>query len=701
MTDLMSSLVGALLLGSMDCCKLHLVVGISGLSTMGSGPLARLSRQEFRWKVGGVIDSSTKRIPQGATRTSKLYMSLTLGATYLEGSRCQFVVWAPRAERVEVRVFHDRGAASESGTVSGTSDSGGRLIELHRMDRGYHEGTVDAIPPGTRYVYCLDGKIDRPDPASKSQPEGVHRASEVIDDRGFRWGDANWRGLALEDYIIYEIHVGTYSSEGTFDAIVPHLVELKELGVTAIELMPVAQFPGDRNWGYDGVHPFAVQNSYGGPESLKRLVDACHRHGLAVVLDVVYNHLGPEGNYLADFGPYYTDQYRSPWGQAINFDGPGSDEVVRYFTENALYWVRDFHIDALRLDAIHGIVDCNARPFLSLLADAVREFAGQSGRKTYLIAESDLNDAHYIESHEAGGCGLDAQWSDDFHHAVHTLLTGEQSGYYLDFGGIVDLAKAIEEGFVYSGQFSEYRRRRHGNSSRHIPPHKLVVFAQNHDQVGNRLFGERLGTLVSFEATKLAAAVVILSPYIPLLFMGEEWGEPASFQYFTSHADDALIAAVRRGRNDEFAAFRWLGEPLDAQDETTFLRCKVDHALKQSGRHRTLWEFYQELIKLRKSLPALAQLSKQQMEVRVFEKEKTLQVRRWCKRDEAIILANFSDESQKVLTADDGGRLDVRLDTAAQRWLGPNKTAPSRVNLTEDTRLHVSAKSLIVFQRVG
>ena len=627
-------------------------------------------------------------------------MNLTLGATYLEGSRCQFVVWAPLAERVEVRLFEDRAATSLTGTVSSENHNGDRLIGLQRRDHGYHEGIIEAIQPGTRYAYCLDGKKNRPDPTSRFQPEGVHGASEVIDPRGFRCADATWRGLELEDYIIYEVHVGTYSSEGTFDAIIPYLSELNELGVTALELMPVAQFPGGRNWGYDGAYPFAVQNSYGGPAGLNRLVEASHAHGLAVVLDVVYNHLGPEGNYLGDFGPYFTDHYRSPWGQAINFDGPESDEVVRYFTENALYWLRDFHVDALRLDAIHGIVDCNAQPFLRLLAQAVKEFAKQSGRKIYLIAESDLNDVRYIQPAESGGCGLDAQWSDDFHHAVHALLTGEQSGYYLDFGGIEHLGKAVEEGFVYSGQYSAHRRRRHGNSSRHIPPSQLVVFAQNHDQVGNRLFGERLSTLVSFEAAKLAAAMVILSPYIPLMFMGEEWSEPAPFQYFNSHSDVALIAAVRRGRKEEFAAFRWRGDPPDAQDEATFLRSKLNHSLKHSEPHRTLWEFYQELIMLRTTLQAFAQPSKDQMEVRVFEKERALQIRRWCEGDEAIILANFSHESQSVL-AGDGGSWAVRLDTADQRWIGPNKAVPSSANLTENTRLNLPPQSLVVLQRGG
>ena len=316
--------------------------------------------------------------------------------------------------------------------------------------------------------------------------------------------------------MLYELHVGTFTAQGTFDAIVPHLDELKDLGITSIELMPVAQFPGDRNWGYDGVYPFAVQNSYGGPEGLKRLVNACHQRGLAVTLDLVYNHLGPEGNYLQDFGPYFTDRYRTPWGSAINFDGPESDEVRRFFIENALYWVTEFRVDALRLDAVHGIFDFSALHFLQELAAAVHEQAEQLNRRIYVIAESDLNDVRIVRSPELGGYGLDAQWNDDFHHALHTLLTGERTGYYEDFGRIQDLAKAFAEGFVYSGAYSPARRRRHGNSSKDLAAPRFVVFAQNHDQVGNR---HRLSALVSFEWLKLAAAVVLLSPFIPLLFI--------------------------------------------------------------------------------------------------------------------------------------------------------------------------------------
>ncbi len=625
-------------------------------------------------------------------------MNLALGATFLEGIGCQFNLWGPLVEEVEVQILDAAGSVSAAHATPTSPQQGRSRVRLKRSDNGYHRGIIDGVQPGARYLYCLDGKMDRPDPASKFQPEGVHCPSEIIDPKCLNGEDKDWKGLSLEDYIIYEVHVGTYTAQGTFEAIIPRLDELKTLGVTAIELMPVAQFPGNRNWGYDGVYPFAVQNGYGGPSGMRKLVEACHQRELAVVLDVVYNHLGPEGNYLADFAPYFTDQYRTPWGRAINFDGPESDEVVRFFIENALYWLRDFHIDALRLDAIHGIVDSNAQPFLQLLAKEVREFARQSGRKIHLIAESDLNDTRVIRPAESGGYGLDAQWSDDFHHALHTLLTGERTGYYEDFGKLEHLRKALEEGFVYSGQYSNHRRRRHGNSSREVPAQQFVVSAQNHDQVGNRLFGDRLSTLLSFEALKLAAGMVLLSPFIPLLFMGEEWGERAPFLYFNSHSDAALIEAVRRGRREEFAAFRWEGEPLDPQDEATYLNSKVDHTLKQRDPHEKLWRYYQELIKLRKSVAALAHLSKVQMAVHAYEKENVLQIHRWHKREHAMIFANFSDDISAVTWATQNGEWHKTLDSTDSRWAGPGNTVASTLDSIQQNNLSLAPKSLLIFQ---
>ncbi|MBD3290350.1 malto-oligosyltrehalose trehalohydrolase, partial [candidate division KSB1 bacterium] len=468
---------------------------------------------------------------------------MRIGAHYNDNKTCEFTVWAPLPEKVELK-------------LKKTTE---RTIRMSRDRRGYWHATVKDISVHTNYTYLLNGETERPDPASFWQPHGVHQASQVVNHKKFRWTDKEWSGISLKEMIIYELHVGTFTEKGTFKEIIPRLKRLLELGVNTIEIMPVAQFPGERNWGYDGVYPFAVQNSYGDPDSLKKLVNECHKLGLAVVLDVVYNHLGPEGNYLRDFGPYFTDKYKTPWGEAVNFDDEFSDEVRNYFIENALYWFDNYHIDALRLDAIHAIFDMSAKKFLQELAERVQQFSHDNLRKHYLIAESDLNNSTVISPREMGGYGLDAQWADDFHHSVHTLLTGEEAGYYQDFGETGHLIKALENAVVYTGQYSEYRKRSHGNSYRDQHASQFVVAIQNHDQVGNRMMGERLSHLISFEGLKLAAGVLLLSPYIPLIFMGEEYGESSPFLYFVSHGDPNLIKAVREGRKSEFKSFRWKG----------------------------------------------------------------------------------------------------------------------------------------------
>jgi maltooligosyltrehalose trehalohydrolase len=548
-----------------------------------------------------------------------------------------------------------------------------RIVPLEKVSGGYHYGVVQGVKPGTRYFYRLDGNTERPDPASKFQPEGVHGPSQVIDPH-FVWEELHWSGIPFSHYVLYELHVGTFTAQGTFDAIVPHLDELKDLGITAIEIMPVAQFPGDRNWGYDGVYPFAVQNSYGGPEGLKRLIDACHQRGLAVILDVVYNHLGPEGNCLHDFGPYFTDRYRTPWGAAINFDGPDSDEVRRFFIENALYWVTEFRLDALRLDAVQGIFDFSALHFLQELASAVHDQAERLNRRIYVTAETNLNDVRLVRSPELGGYGLDAQWNDDFHHALYTLLTGERTWYYKDFGRIQDLAKAFAEGFVYSGAYSLDRRRRHGNTSKDIAARQFVVCAQNHDQVGNR---DRLSSLVSFEGLKLAAAVVLLSPFIPLLFMGEEYGETAPFPYFVSHSDPDLIEAVRHNRQEEFAYFKWSHEPPDPQEEATWQSARLDHSLRHQGKHRILYELYKELIKLRNETRAGVGLSKDRMEVVCLERESTLVVRRWGREEQVAAIFHFGDTAVSVNIPLPSGRWLKRLASGEERWNGPGRDLPT------------------------
>ena len=614
-------------------------------------------------------------------------MRTSLGATYYGDGRCRFLVWAPRAERVEIRQLspQERSAA------------------LEKLPQGYHRVVLTDFDPSGRYVYRLyqiqaKEPVERPDPASRFQPEGVHGPSQVVNAE-FSWDDADWHGRALSRYIIYELHVGTFTPEGTFDAVIAHLDELRDIGITAVELMPVAQFPGTRNWGYDGTYPFAAQNSYGGPQGLKRLVNACHRKGLAVILDAVYNHLGPEGNYLRDFGPYFTDFYQTPWGEAVNFDGPYSDDVRRFFIENALYWLEDCHIDALRLDAVHAILDFSARPFLEELARTVHRAAERLNRRIYCIAESALNDTRIIRPRELGGFALDAQWNDDFHHALHTLLTGEQTGYYQDFGRLHQLARAWRRGFVYDGQYSGYRQRAHGNSSRNIPAQQLVVFDQNHDQVGNRMFGERLSRLVSFEDLKLAAGLVLLSPFIPLLFMGEEYGETAPFQYFIDHSDPELINAVRDGRRREFAAFGWEEDPPDPQDEATFLRSKLDRSLRDTSLSRILPSFYRELIRLRKEVAALARLSKKHQAVVADHEHRTLFVRRRAGSDEAFMIFCFSKQQTMVPLALPAGRWKKILDSAEQRWLGPGSLLPEEVESNGRIELPVTPQTVVVLGR--
>ena len=515
---------------------------------------------------------------------------LRQGANLTEGG-AHFRVWAPRASSVTVRTRHKHDL---------------RCAELPREDGGEFTAFVEGIVAGDTYVYRLSGgAAGLPDPASRFQPDGVHGWSAVVDPGSFTWSDGEWFGREIADLVIYEIHIGTFTQEGTFDAALRHLRELRALGITAIEIMPVAQFPGMRNWGYDDVFPYAVQNSYGGPEGLRRLVNAAHRVGLAVILDVVYNHLGPEGNYLPQFGPYFTDRYHTPWGQAINFDGPESDGVREYFVENALYWIDEYHVDGLRLDAVHAICDFSAVHILQEIADRVHDLGLKLGRRTLVIAESDLNDPRLVRSKERGGYGLDAAWNDDFHHAVHAALTGEREGYYADFGGVDAIATAMQDRFVFAGDYSAYRRRRHGAPAGDIAAERFVVCIQNHDQVGNRACGERLSAIVSFERLKVAAAMNLLAPCVPLLFMGEEYGETNPFLYFVDHQDPELLQAVRKGRQAEFASFGWATEVPDPGSPDTFQRSRLDRTRAVAGQHAQLLAMYRELLSLRRALPAL------------------------------------------------------------------------------------------------
>ncbi len=550
---------------------------------------------------------------------------ISLGARLLDGNRCEFRVWAPQRERVELHITAPRE----------------RRVPLQKNKFGYHEAVVEDCAEGTRYLYVLDGE-ERPDPASRLQPDGVHAASAVVGS-DFEWHDEGWRGVALEDYVVYELHVGTFTEEGTFDAAIARLDDLKELGITAVELLPVAQFPGERNWGYDGVYVSAAQNSYGGPRALKRLVDACHQRGLAVLLDVVYNHLGPEGNYLSQYGPYFTDRYKTPWGLALNFDGPHSDDVRWLFIHNALQWIDEFHFDGLRVDAVHAIVDHSAEPFLQDLCEAVHRRANELDRRVFIIAESDLNDPRVITPREHFGLGFDSQWADDFHHSVHTLLTGEQDGYYEGFPPKVsNLAHVLRTGYLYVGQHSTYRGRKYGLKPKTKDGAQFVISMQNHDQVGNRMLGERIAALVSYDQARLAAAAMILAPFVPMLFMGEEYGEKAPFQYFTSHSDKDLIEAVRNGRREEFDDFSWEGEPPDPHDEETFRRSKLNWSLRERDEHASMWRFYKQLLALRRDTPALRALDFSAVETHANDDKRVLFVR----RGDVLLAFNFSEKTQ-------------------------------------------------------
>jgi maltooligosyltrehalose trehalohydrolase len=598
---------------------------------------------------------------------------LEFGATVVSGGSVRFRVWAPLAGTIDVKI-----TAPSPGTT--------RLV---KSNNDVFEGTVDHVRPGTDYVYVIDGTTERPDPVSRWQPHGVHGPSRVVDPKAFTWTDENWRGLSLEDYVFYELHVGTFTDEGTFDGVIRKLPHLRGLGVTAIEIMPIAECPGSRNWGYDGVDFYAPQSTYGGPEGLRRLVDACHGKGLAVVVDVVYNHIGPEGNYLTAYAPFLSGKYRTPWGDALNYDDADSDGVRRFIVENALYWITEFHCDALRLDAIHGIFDSSAKHLLQELTEDVHAQAKALGRPCFVIAESDLNDVRVINPVSAGGYAVDAQWSDDFHHALHVLLTENRQGYLSDFGRMDDLRKALAEGFVYDGCRSAHRRRRHGSSSRERPGQQFVVFNQNHDQIANGSGGNRLSTLISFERQKLAAAVLLCAPNLPMLFMGQEYGETAPFLFFTSHSDPELAEAVRRGRAEEFATFTWNRECADPQDERTFLQSKLDWALTQRPQHSALLTLHRDLLQLRRDSSCLRCCRKDLTGVDASESELWLSIeRRDANGSSALCLCNFADRAVPAPVAVRDRRLRLAIWTGDTRYGTEAGTTPP-LQVLDDSVKHV------------
>jgi maltooligosyltrehalose trehalohydrolase len=510
-------------------------------------------------------------------------------------------VWAPQATEVAIQIGSRRVALEKAGAQA----------------RGWWRAARFDDGNGQDYAFVINGEEPPlPDPRSPWQPQGVHGPSRPVDHAAFSWTDNNFVARPWSDAIVYELHTGTFTEQGTFESAIARLDHLVELGVTHVELMPVAQFPGARGWGYDGVDLFAPHHAYGGPVGLKRLVDACHAKGLAVLLDVVYNHFGPSGNYLPRFGPYLTDRYATPWGSAVNFDGRGSDEVRRFVCDNALSWMRDYHFDGLRLDAIHAILDISPTHLLEQLALETAQVARQTGRRLVLIAENDLNDPRVVSPIALGGYGIDAQWNEDFHHALHTVLTGERSGYYADFGTLGQLAKSLGRVFVYDGEYSAYRDRRHGRSAAGLAGFNFVGCLQNHDQVGNRAKGERICHLVNLGRVLIGAAVVLTAPFTPMLFQGEEWGASTPFQYFTDHQEPELARAVSEGRRREFAAFGWNPADVpDPQDPATFERSILNWSELEGEPHKSILGWYRQLISLRARTPALRDGMMEKVEV--------------------------------------------------------------------------------------
>lgn len=575
-------------------------------------------------------------------------LTYRIGAHTMRERGTQFRVWAPEAETVDLVFKGPRFT---------------QAVPMEKEARGYFSIEHSEDLRGERYMFRLNGGPEFPDPASRFQPEGVHGPSEVVSS-DFSWTDSNWKGLDLEELVIYELHVGTFSPSGDFEGVQNRLSYFQDLGINALEIMPVAQFPGSRNWGYDGVGLFAVQNSYGGPEAFKKLIEACHRTGIAVFLDVVYNHLGPEGNHLARYGPYFQNKYHTPWGDALNFDGEWSDEIRRFYLENARQWLEEFHLDGLRLDAVHAIFDTSARPFLEELSLWKHDLQNRLQRELHLIAESDANDSRILRPRENCGFGLDAQWADDVHHAIHSLLTGERQGYYADYGEVRQLMSAYRDGVIYDGEYSEFRHKRQGRTYQGIERHRLVVFAQNHDQIGNRKNGDRLIDLVGARKQKLAAACVFLSPYLPLIFMGEEYGEKAPFLYFVDHSDSELVEAVRKGRREEFSGFSWEGEPPDPASPETFLKSKLKwESLDRDSEAKSLLRYYRELIRISKWIRRERLLEPDHIETDRPAGDDIIKVQGVNRNHWVQVFFSFSSVPQKVEVGLKGGQLEFVLES--------------------------------------
>lgn len=603
------------------------------------------------------------RLPRvsGAVKSKFAIMKLPRNTSETRAIR----VWAPKPAAVEIEI-------------------GGARHPMRPEGGGWWRAVAATAAEGADYGFILDGEGPFPDPRSPWQPSGVHGLSRTVDHARFSWTDSGFQAPPLASAVFYELHLGTFTPEGTFDAAASRLPHLADLGITHVELMPVCEFSGKWGWGYDGVDLYAPHHAYGPPDALKRLVNACHGAGLAVVLDVVYNHLGPAGNYLSRFGPYFSGRYHTPWGEAVNLDGPGSREVRRFFCDNALMWLRDYHFDGLRIDAVHAIIDTSAVHFLEQLAGDVRLLETQLGRHLAVIAESDLNDPRVIRPTALGGYGVDAQWNDDYHHALHSVLTGERNGYYADFGSLDDVVKAVTHGFVYDGRYSRFRERRHGRPLEAVTGRQLLAFLQNHDQVGNRARGERSSHLLSPGRLKVGAALVMTAPFIPLVFQGEEWAAATPFQYFTQHEDPALARAVSEGRRSEFAHFGWDPAQIpDPQDRATFENSKLDWAARDSALGAEMLAWHRGLIRLRRAVPALLDGRMDRVRARaegeVFEMERgpvrvlvnlgERPAAAALREDERVLLASFPAGERLELPPDSVAIVGCAADPAVRSWL--------------------------------
>jgi maltooligosyltrehalose trehalohydrolase len=606
------------------------------------------------------------------------------GAQYLQNNKTQFTVWAPEKETMQLHIVHPTE----------------QKLQLQKDKEGYFSITVENIQPGSRYFFMPDGKKDYPDPTSNYQPEDVFGPSEVIDHNAYEWHDGKWRGLPFNDLILYELHVGTFSAEGTFEAIIPYLDDLASTGINAIELMPVNQFSGNRNWGYDATYPYAVHNTYGGPEGLKKLVDACHQKGIAVFLDVVYNHLGPEGNFLSQYGPYFTDKYCTPWGDALNFDGEWSDGVREYISNNPVYWFTNYHVDGLRLDAVHEIYDKTAVSIWQLMQQKVVAAEQQIGRRLYLVAECDLNSPRVIKNTEDGGLGFDGQWLDDFHHILYVMLDPNGRERYVDFYKMEQLAKAFKEGFVHSGEWVQFRKRKHGTSSAGVPGNRFIAFNLNHDQVGNRIGGERLSMLINFEKQKLAAAALMLSPYIPMLFMGEEYGEDTPFFFFISHHDQNNIKAVQEGRRNEFANFNLKeGEDFpDPYDENTFNRCKLQWNKRKEGKYKVMLDWMKALIQLRRTNAIMQNFDKNDIQAYNINQDGLVVLRQDDQGKVVLVCCfNFSGKELNYTMPSYKESWHKIIDSKEQQWMVDEAAHPLQADVKGSNAIQVQPYSAVVY----